>query len=43
MEHRNLFDYELDFFPKSEDMMNNGENIIKCINLTDDINLIMLR
>ncbi len=42
MEHRNLFDFELDFFPTSEDMVNNRDNIIKCINLTDDINLIML-
>ena len=41
-EQNNIFNIENDYFPTNEDMMNNKENIIKCINSTDDINLIML-
>ena len=41
-EQKNLFDIDKDFFPTNDDMMNNVDNIIKCINSTDDINLIML-
>ena len=41
-EQKNIFDIDKDFFPTSDDMMNNVDNIIKCINSTDDINLIIL-
>ena len=41
-EQKNIFNIENDYFPTNEDMMNNKENILKCINSTDDINLIML-
>ena len=41
-EQKNPFDLGFDYVPTNEDMVNNNENILNCIKLTDDINLIML-
>ena len=40
-EQKNPFDFEYDFLPTSEDMVNNKENILNCIHSTNDINLIL--
>ena len=41
-EQKNLFDFDYDFLPTNEDMVNNTENILNCIHSTNDINLILL-
>ena len=41
-EHNSPFDVDFDYAPTNEDMVNNRQNILECIQLTDDINLIML-
>ena len=41
-EHNSPFDVDFDYAPTNEDMVNNRQNILDCIQLTDDINLIML-
>ena len=41
-EHNSPFDVDFDYAPTNEDMVNNRQNILDCIHLTDDINLIML-
>ena len=40
-EQKNLFDFDYDFLPTNEDMVNNTENILNCIHSTNDINLIL--
>ena len=41
-EQKNPFDFEYDFLPTNEDMVNNKENILNCIHSTNDINLILI-
>ena len=41
IEQKSPFDFEYDFLPTSEDMINNKENILNCIHSTNDINLIL--
>ena len=40
-EQKNPFDFEYDFVPTNDDMVNNKENILNCIHSTNDINLIL--
>ena len=41
IEQKSPFDFEYDFLPTSEDMINDKENILNCIHSTNDINLIL--
>lgn len=41
-EQKNPFDFDYDFLPTNEDMVNNKENILNCIHSTNDINLILI-
>ena len=41
-EQKNPFNFEYDFLPTNDDMVNNKENILNCINSTNDINLILI-
>ena len=41
-EQKNPFDFEYDFLPTNDDMVNNKENILNCIHSTNDINLILI-
>ena len=41
-EQKNQFDFEYDFVPTNDDMVNNKENILNCIQSTNDINLILI-
>ena len=41
-EQKNPFDFDYDFLPTNDDMVNNKENILNCIHSTNDINLILI-